>query len=226
MEKLELPKQVIISEIIRYDENMYLLAIQGVFCTGWEFQKSNKYIRADIHTLSELLRIENTKQSAAIEEVFLTMLTLGEPPRTDIKELTGSPLTLKRSELIIRELHCEGMEESIHSLPQLLDVLPKIKTDVLSNYLHLEKEFSKEILEQTFEAFQRMFVLIDRGYTVEEASSMTHTNNPISALIYSKIKEQVCPEEIIPTSVSKEEKIEENYIIEKLHVLKTAKLPF
>ncbi len=226
MGKLELPKQVTINEIIRYDENMYLLAIEGDFCKGWEFQKITKYIRADIHTLSEVLRIENTKQSRAIEEVFLTMLLKGEPPRTDIKELTGAYLMLKRTELVIRDLNCEGVEESIHSLPQLVDVLSMIKSERLSAYLHLEKEFSKEILEQTFEAFQRMFVLIDRGYTVDEASSMTNTNNPISALIYSKIKEQLSPEEIVPASESKEDKIEENYVAEKVPVFKTAKLPF
>ena len=54
---------------------------------------------------------------------------------------------------------------------------------------------------------------MERGYHVDAASAMTQTNNPISALIYDKIKQQLDPEETVVTVVaqSQEDILEENY---------------
>lgn len=225
MEKLELPQSVVVKEIIRYEEEMYLLDVDASFYFGWEYSRKNLLVRADIRTLSELLRIENTKQTMQIEDVFLTMLTHGEPPRVDIRELTGKYLEINTAELVFKNVGQYENPLSINDLPQLVDVFSKVKVDSLGNFLNLEKEFSKEILEKVYENFQKTFALVDRGYTIESASSLMHTNNPISALIYSKIKEQFQEETTVSVKVE-EEKLEENYINKVFKLAEKVSLPF
>ena len=225
MEKLELPQSVVVKEIIRYEEEMYLLDVDANFYSGWEYSRKNILLRADIRTLSELLRVENTKQTMQIEDVFLTMLTHGEPPRVDIKELTGKYLELNTAELIFKNVGQYENPLSINDLPQLVDVFSKVKTEALGNFLNLEKEFSKDILEIVYEDFQKTFALVDRGYTIESASSLMHTNNPIAALIYSKIKEQFQEETHISAKVE-EEKLEENYINKGFRLAESVSVPF
>ncbi len=175
-------------------------------------------MRADVRALAEILRLENPTQTKKIEEVFLNMLNFGEPQRIDIMELTGAYLQLQNSELVLRTIGGSMVYEHLHDMPQVVDVFAKFFTEPLDKYLNLEKEFSKDILEKTFSDFQKTFFLMERGYHVDAASAMTQTNNPISAMIYDKIKEQLEPEEIIfsPEAETKEDILEENYTIEKL----------
>ena len=98
----------------------------------------------------------------------------------------------------------------------------------LDQFLNIEKEFSKEILEKTFLDFQKTFFLMERGYHVDAASAMTQTNNPISAMIYDKIKQQLDPEEIIFSVVaqSQEDILEENYSFKEVVNSKNDAVPF
>jgi hypothetical protein len=228
METLSLPKSVLIKEIIRYDDDMYILNAEAEFCTGWGYSNTKLYMRADVKVLSEILRLENPAKARKIEDIVLNMLSFGEPPRIDIKELTGGYLLLCNSEIVLKNISGKSFSENVHDLSQIVDVFAKEYTEPLSNYLNLEKEFSSEILEKTFSDFQKTFFLINRGYHVDQASSMMQTNNPISAMIYHKIKQQLDPEEIIfsPVAKSHEDIIEENYIFEELVSVKNNDLPF
>ncbi len=69
---------------------------------------------------------------------------------------------------------------------------------------------------------------MDRGYSIDTASAMTQTNNPVSAMIYNKIKQQLDPEETItsPVAQSREEILEENYMFKELVNVKNEELPF
>ncbi|HVD98509.1 MAG TPA: hypothetical protein VNB90_09925 [Cytophagaceae bacterium] len=228
METLSLPKSILIKEIFRYEEDLYILNAETTSCAGWDFQSSAMFIRTDIKALSEILRLENPSQSASIEELLLNMLSYGEPPRIDIKSLTGDYLRLRKSEVVLSNPTNKPLSDNIHDLPQIVDVFPTFEIASLSDYLNLEQEFSKEILEKTFFDFQKTFFLIDRGYTVDAASAMTQTNNPISALIYQKIKDQLDPQEIIftPEAQSEEDILEENYTIKEFLNLRNTELPF
>lgn len=228
METLNLPKSVLIKEIIRYEEDMYILKAEAAFCSGWEFRNSSVYMRADVKALAEILRLENPAQTKKIEEVFLNMLSFGEPQRIDILELTGEYLLLKNSELVLRAIGGSITFEQVHDMPQVVDVFAKPFIEPLDRFLNIEKEFSKEILEKTFFDFQKAFFLMERGYHIDAASAMTQTNNPISAMIYDKIKQQLDPEEIIfsPEGETKEDILEENYTIEKLVSSENIAVPF
>ncbi len=213
METLHLPKSVLLKEIIRYGEDMYILNAEAAFCSGWEFRVTPVHIRADVKALSEILRLENPIQARKIEDILLNMLGFGEPPRIDIQELTGEYLLLSNSELVLRTTSEKMISENLHDLPQIVDVFAKVNTEPLAHFLNIEKEFSKEILEKTFTDFQKTFFLMERGYHVDAASAMTQTNNPISAMIYDKIKQQLDPEEVIFSVVAQrqEDILEENY---------------
>lgn len=213
METLHLPKSVLLKEIIRYGEDMYILNAEAAFCSGWEFRVTPVHIRADVKALSEILRLENPIQARKIEDILLNMLGFGEPPRIDIQELTGEYLLLSNSELVLRTTSEKMISENLHDLPQIVDVFAKVNTEPLTHFLNIEKEFSKEILEKTFTDFQKTFFLMERGYHVDAASAMTQTNNPISAMIYDKIKQQLDPEEVIFSVVAQrqEDILEENY---------------
>ena len=229
METLSLPTSVLLKEIIRYEEDMYILNTETEICNGWDSTKANVFMRADVKALAEILRLENPAQARKIEDIVLNMLSIGEPPRIDIKELTGDYLLLSNCEIILKNISGKAFSENIHDLTQVVDVFPKFYSESLSNYLNIEKEFSKEILVKTFSDFQKTFYLIDRGYSFETASAMTQTNNPISAMIYQKIKQQLDPEELINTSFvsqSNEDIIEENYIFKELVNVKNNDLPF
>jgi hypothetical protein len=228
METLNLPKSVVIKEIIRYEEDIYIIKAEAEFCMGWEFRPMPVYMRADIKALSEILRLENPGQTKKIEEVVLNMLSIGEPPRFDIKEITGDYLLLCNCELVLRNVSGKTVSEDLHDLPQIVDVFSKIYTEPLQRYLNIEKEFSRDILEKVFSDFQKTFFLMDRGYSVDTASAMTQTNNPVSAIIYNKIKQQLDPEEIIsaPVAQSREEILEENYMFKELVNIKDEALPF
>jgi hypothetical protein len=228
METLNLPKSVLIKEIIRYEEDMYILKAEAAFCNGWEFRNSSVYMRADVKALSEILRLENPVQCKKIEEVFLNMLSFGEPQRIDILELTGENLLLKNSELVLRAIGGTMVFENLHDMPQVVDVFAKPFIESLDRFLNIEKEFSKEILEKTFSDFQKAFFLMERGYHIDAASAMTQTNNPISAMIYDKIKQQLDPEEIIfsPEAEKQEDILEENYTIKKLVSSENIAVPF
>jgi hypothetical protein len=129
---------------------------------------------------------------------------------------------------VLRSTTSKKVSENIHDLPQVVDVFPTFHADRLDRYLNLAQEFSREILEKTFANFQKSFYLIDRGYSSEMAGSMTQTNNPISVLIYQKIKQQVDPEETTsnPVAQSQEEILEENYCFQELVNVKNTLLPF
>lgn len=228
METLSLPKSVHIKEIIRYEDDLFILNAQAEFCTGWEYQSYPVFIRTDVRALAEILRLENPTQSTKIEDLLLNVLSFGEPPSIDIKALTGDYLQLCNTELVLRSTTGKAVSENIHDLPQIVDVFPKFHGESLTKYFNLEQEFSKEILEKTFLDFQKTFFLIDRGYKADLAATLTHTNNPISALIYNKIKEQLEPEEIIftPVSKSEEEILEENYTFKEFAAIKNTELPF
>lgn len=228
METLSLPKSILIKEIIRYEDDLYILNTEAAFCTGWDYQTTNVYIRTDVKALAEILRLEDPSQSANIEDQLLNMLSFGKPPRIDIKNLTGGYLELRNSELILSTFSRKYVSDNIHELPQIADVFPRFDTEPLEQYLNLAMEFSKEILEKTFFDFQKMFYLMDRGYSVETASAMTQTNNPISALIYQKIKDQLDPEETIssPLALSNEDILEENYSFKEIVDAKSTELPF
>ena len=228
METLHLPKSVIIKEIIRYEEDMYILNAEATFCTGWEFRSTSLHIRSDVRALAEILRLENPAQTKPLEDILLNMLSFGEPPRIDIRELTGNFLALQNSELIIRTTTENMRSENLHDLPQIADVFAKFYTEPLDRFLNIEKEFSKEILEKTFTDFQKTFFLMERGYSIEAASAMTQTNNPISAMIYDKIKQQLDPEEVIFSVVaqSQEEILEENYNFKEVVNSKNDAVPF
>lgn len=231
METLNLPKSVLIKEIIRYEEDMFILKAEAVFCSGWEFKTTSIYMRADVKALAEILRLENPTQTRKIEEVFLSMLNIGEPQRIDILELTGDYLALRNSELVLRTIGGTIIFEHLHDMPQVVDVFAKFSTEPLDRFLDIEKEFSKEILEKTFNDFQKTFFLMERGYHVDAASAMTQTNNPISALIYDKIKSQLEPEETVvassvPVAQSQEEILEENYSFNELISSRNDAVPF
>ena len=228
METLSLPKSVLLKEIIRYEEDMYILNAEAEFYTGWEYTNRSLYIRADVKALSELLRLENPLYTGKIEDVLLSMLSFGEPSRIDIKELTGDYLLLRNSEIILKNFSSTAtLSGSIHDLAQLIDVFPTFYTQSLGHYLTLENEFSKEILEKNFYDFQKAFFLIDRGYKPEVSAALTHTNNPISAMIYTKIKLQLDPEETVsPIATSNEDIIEENYSFNELVTANNSNLPF
>jgi hypothetical protein len=228
METLNLPKSVVIKEIIRYEEDIYIIKAEAEFCTGWEFRLTPVYMRADIKALSEILRLENPSQARKIEEVVLNMLSIGEPPRFDIKEITGDYLLLRNCELILRNTSGKTTSENIHDLSQVVDVFTKVYTEPLQRYLNIEEEFSRDILEKVFSDFQKTFFLMDRGYNVDIAAAMTQTNNPLSAMIYNKIKQQLDPEEIVasPVAQSREEILEENYMFKELVNAKSEELPF
>lgn len=228
METLSLPKSVLIKEIIRYEEDLYILNTEATFCTGWDVQTTNVYIRTDVKALAEILRLENPSQSAQIEDQLLNMLSFGKPPRIDIKELTGGCLQLRNSEIVLSSFSRKYVSDNIHELPQIADVFPRFDTEPLEQYLNLAMEFSKEILEKTFFDFQKMFYLMDRGYSVEAASALMQINNPISAMIYQKIKDQLDPEETIssPIAQSNEEILEENYSFKEVVDAKSTELPF
>lgn len=213
METLHLPKSVLLKEIIRYGEDMYILNAEAAFCSGWEFRVTPVHIRADVKALSEILRLENPIQARKIEDILLNMLGFGEPPRIDIQELTGEYLLLSSSELVVRTTSEKMISENLHDLPQIVDVFAKVHTEPLAHFLNIEKEFSKEILEKIFVDFQKTFFLMERGYHLDAASAMTQTNNPISAMIYDKIKQQLDPEEVIFSVVAQrqEDILEENY---------------
>ena len=228
METLNLPKSVVIKEIIRYEEDIYILKAEAEFCTGWEFRLTPVYMRTDIKALSEILRLENPSQARKIEEVVVNMLSIGEPPRFDIKEITGDYLLLCNCELVLLNVNGKTVSENIHDLPQVVDVFSKVYTEPLQRYLNIEEEFSRDILEKVFSDFQKTFFLMDRGYQVDIASAMTQTNNPVSAMIYNKIKQQLDPEETIssPIAQSREEILEENYMFKELTNTKNEELPF
>ncbi len=228
MELLSLPKSVYIKEIIRYEDDLYILNATAEFCTGWDFQSSAIFIRTDVRALAEILRLENPSQSAKIEDLLLNVLSFGEPPCIDIKELTGNYLQLCNSEVVLRSTTGKKVSENVHDLPQVVDVFPRFSAEPLGKYLNLEKEFSREILEKTFFDFQKTFFLIDRGYKTDLAASLTYTNNPVSALIYHKIKEQLDPEETIvsPVGQSREDILEENYVFGEFQNTEDAELPF
>jgi hypothetical protein len=228
MEIVSLPKSVHIKEIIRYEEDLFILNAEAEFCTGWEYQSCPIFIRTDVRALAEILRLENATQSTKIEDLLLNMLSFGEPPSIDIKALTGDYLLLRNTELVLKSMTGKKVSENIQDLPQIVDVFPKFHGELLSSYLNLEKEFSREILEKTFGDFQKTFFLIDRGYKPELAATLTQTNNPISALIYNKIKDQLDPEETItsPVAKSQEEILEENYTFKEFATLRNTELPF
>ncbi len=228
METLSLPKSVLIKEIIRYEEDMYILNAEAEFCTGWEYSTSSIYIRTDVKALAELLRLENPILSGKIEDVLLSMLSFGEPSRIDIKQLTGDYLLLCNSELVLSTTGDKKTSESIHDLAQIVDVFAKFHTEPLGLYLNIEKEFSKEILERNFNDFQKAFFLINRGYNATVAAELTQTNNPVSAMIYNKIKQQLAPEEtiVVPIAKSQEDIIEENYSFKELVGAYNTDLPF
>jgi hypothetical protein len=228
METLSLPKTVYIKEIIRYEDDLFILNAQAEFCKGWEYQSYPVFIRTDVRALAEILRLENPTQSTKIEDLLLNVLSFGEPPSIDIKALTGDYLQLRNSELVLRSTTGKTVSENIHDLPQIVDVFPKFYGEPLEKYFNLDREFSREILEKTFDDFQKTFFLIDRGYKAELAAALTQTNNPISAMIYHKIKEQLDPEEPIAPAVNKseEEILEENYTFKELVASKNTELPF
>ncbi|HSZ25845.1 MAG TPA: hypothetical protein VK766_09015 [Cytophagaceae bacterium] len=227
MKTLHLPESVILKEIIRCSEDCYILHTESVFFEGWTFQSATVYMRADVKALAEILRLENPFQTRKIEEVLLNMLNVGEPPRIDIKELTGDSLSLRNSEVIVQGNYKKTSTKNFASLPEIVDVFTKVYTTQLGHYLKIEKEFSKDILEKTFSDFQKTFFLIDRGYAPEMASAMTHTNNPVSAMIYHKIKQQLDPEEtIMPTVVSEESMPEEKYSFSEHVPVSNNELPF
>ncbi len=228
METLNLPKSVVIKEIIRYEDDVYILNAEAEFCNGWEFRSTPVYMRTDIRGLSEILRLENPSQARKVEDVVLNMLSIGEPPRFDIKEITGDYLLLRNCELVLRSTNGKKISENIHDLPQVVDVFAKVYAEPLQRYLNIEEEFSRDILEKVFSDFQKTFFLIDRGYHIDIASSMTQTNNPISAMIYNKIKQQLDPEEMIssPVAESNEDILEENYMFKELVNSKDEELPF
>lgn len=228
METLNLPKSVVIKEIIRYEEDIYIIKAEAEFCMGWEYRLMPVCMRADIKALSEILRLENPGQTKKIEEVVLNMLSIGEPPRFDIKEITGDYLLLCNTELVLRNTSGKTVSEDIHDLPQIVDVFSKVYAEPLERYLNIEKEFSRDILEKVFSDFQKTFFLMDRGYSIDTASAMTQTNNPVSAMIYNKIKQQLDPEETItsPVAQSREEILEENYMFKELVNVKNEELPF
>lgn len=228
METLNLPKSVQIKEVIRYEDDLYILNAQVEFCTGWEYQSCPVFIRTDVKALAEILRLEKATQADKIEDLLLNMLSFGEPPRIDIKALTGDYLQLCNSEIVLKSISGKKVSENIHDLPQIVDVFPKFSAEPLSQYLNLEKEFSKDILEKTFFDFQKTFFLVDRGYKADLAAALTYTNNPVSAMIYHKIKEQLDPEEMMASPVVKteEEILEENYIFKEVVNTKNKELPF
>ena len=228
METLHLPKSVLLKEIIRYGEDMYILNAEAAFCSGWEFRVTPIHIRADVKALSEILRLENPIQARKIEDILLNMLGFGEPPRIDIQELTGEYLLLSNSELVLRTTSEKMISENLHDLPQIVDVFAKVNTEPLAHFLNIEKEFSKEILEKTFADFQKTFFLMERGYHVDAASNMTQTNNPISAMIYDKIKQQLDPEEVIFSVIaqSQEDILEENYNFKEFADSLNDRVPF
>jgi hypothetical protein len=227
METLHLPKSVLLKEIIRYGEDMYILNAEAAFCSGWEFRVTPVHIRADVKALAEILRLENPAQTRKIEDILLNMLGFGEPPRIDIQELTGDFLLLRNCELVVRTTSEKMISENLHDLPQIVDVFAKPQIESLEHFLTIEKEFSKEILEKTFNDFQKMFFLMERGYHVDAASAMTQTNNPISAMIYEKIKQQLDPEEVIfSVAQSREEILEENYSFQEFVDSKNDAVPF
>ncbi len=228
MEILSLPKSILVKEIIRYEEDLFILNAEAEICTGWDFKSCPVFIRTDVRALGEILRLENPSQAAKIEDLLLNMLSFGEPPRIDIKALTGDYFQLRNTELVLRSDKGKKVSENIHDLPQIVDVFPKFHSEKLGSYLNLEKEFSKDILEKTFSDFQKTFYLIDRGYKVELAATLTQTNNPISSMIYNKIKEQLDPEETIssPVGQSQEDIIEENYMFKEFLNVKNTELPF
>lgn len=229
METLSLPKSVLLKEIIRYEEDMFILNAEVEFCTGWENTTRTIYIRTDVKALAEVLRLENPLLADKIEDVLVNMLSFGEPSRIDIKLLTGDYLLLRNSEVVLSMSTEKKYSDSIHDLAMIVDVFPTFQNEPLSSYLNLENEFSKEILEKNFDDFQKAFYLINRGYVAAVAAELTQTNNPIAALIYNKIKQQLAPEEeSAPIEAKREEDIiEENYsFTEWVSVSTNNDLPF
>jgi len=206
MEKLILTNSILIKEIILIEEDMYFLNVDMTMGHGWQTQVRSALIRTDIKSLSELLRLENPQQSRKIEDVVVNMLCFGKPPKIDICELTGAYLKIQNSEWVLRVLSKEL---------QLVDVFPTFYHSPLSTYLNLKEEACAEILEKTFNDFQKAFYLIERGYTTEEAAALTETNNALAVLTYNKIKEAFGVIENSTTSQCNEDIIEENFVPEK-----------
>jgi hypothetical protein len=228
MKTPNIPKAVKVKEIIRYTDDVYVLIAEASFCTGWDFESQEVHIKADVGVLAEILRLENSSQAGQIEEVLLNMLSYGQPPQVDIKELTGDYLALKNSELVVRYDSGKPSLYPQYNLPVIIDVFARFEAIPLAQYLHLENEFSADILTRTFADFQKLFFLIDRGYESEAASRMTQTDNPLAAMVYNKIKALLDPEEVSTPMAShgNDPFEEERYIFSELLTAEQNGVPF
>lgn len=215
---LRLPKTIKIKEIIRHDDDMFLLTADLEFQRGWAVETTTECLRVDMKVLSELLRFENPSQTDQIENLVVTMATLGIPPIVDIKALTGEFLEVRHCELVLT-----GSGEQV----AVLDVFAKRYHEPLGTYVNLETEFSKEIVELAFTAFRKAFYLIERGYTKEEAALLTETNNPIAVLIYQKLESALSLDEVNTVEAKKQEEVlVENFNEEKWMSKNSEYVPF